>query len=107
MTQKHCFLASELALPHRIKRTPFQQAEMSLPEEFFDKSTAVAFAFEDAPSFAKALNEFGKTSEFLKVKGGYLDSKPITPAGVKALADMPPLPVMRAQLLGVLLAPAL
>ena len=95
---------------HVVKNTlaklAFQQAGMSLPEEFFDKSTAVAFAFEDAPAFAKALNEFGKTSEFLKVKGGYLDNKPITSAGVKALADMPPLPVMRAQLLGVMLAPA-
>jgi large subunit ribosomal protein L10 len=30
----------------------------------------------------------------------------ISPAQIKALADMPPLPVVRAQLLGVLNAPA-
>jgi large subunit ribosomal protein L10 len=95
---------------HVVKNTlvklAFQQAEMPLPEKFFEESTAVAFAFEDAPAFAKTLNDFAKTSEFFKVKGGYLDKKPISPAGVKALADMPPLPVMRAQLLGTLLAPA-
>ncbi len=95
---------------HVVKNTlvklAFQQAGMPLSEQFFDESTAVAFAFEDAPAFAKALADYTKTSEFLKVKGGYLDKKPISSAGVKSLADMPPLPVMRAQLLGVLLAPA-
>lgn len=95
---------------HVVKNTlvklAFQQSGMDLPEQFFDASTAVAFAFEDAPAIAKTLSEFTKTSEFLKVKGGYLDKKPISPAGVKSLADMPPLPVMRAHLLGVLLAPA-
>jgi len=95
---------------HVVKNTlvklAFQQSGMPLPEKYFDESTAVAFAFEDAPAFAKALNDFAKTSEFLKVKGGYLDKKPVSAAAVKSLADMPPLPVMRAQLLGVLLAPA-
>jgi large subunit ribosomal protein L10 len=95
---------------HVVKNTlvklAFQQAEMPLPEKLFEESTAVAFAFEDAPALAKTLNDFTKTSEFLKVKGGYLDKKPVSAAGVKALADMPPLPVMRAQLLGMLLAPA-
>lgn len=95
---------------HVVKNTlamlAFQQAGMSLPENFFDKSTAVAFAFEDAPGFAKTLNEYTKSSEFLKVKGGFLDKKPISPNGVIALADMPPLPVMRAQILGMLLTPA-
>ena len=95
---------------HVVKNTlvklAFQQAGMPLPEKYFEASTAVAFAFEDAPAFAKALNDFTKSSEFVKVKGGYLEKKLISPEGVKALADMPPLPVMRAQLLGVLLAPA-
>ena len=95
---------------HVVKNTlvklAFQKAGMPLPEKYFEASTAVAFAFEDAPAFAKALNDFTKSSEFVKVKGGYLEKKLISPEGVKALADMPPLPVMRAQLLGVLLAPA-
>jgi large subunit ribosomal protein L10 len=95
---------------HVVKNTlaklAFQQAGMPLPENYFESSTAIAFAFEDAPAIAKALNDFTKTSEFVKVKGGFLDAKPISMDGVKALADMPPLPVMRAQLLGMLLAPA-
>ena len=89
-----------------LARLAFQKAGMPLPEKYFEASTAVAFAFEDAPAFAKVLSDFTKNSEIVKVKGGYLEKKPISPEGVKALADMPPLPVMRAQLLGVLLAPA-
>ena len=79
---------------------------MPLPEGFFEGSTAIGFAFTDAPALAKAVTEFARTSEFFKVKGGYLHSRPMTPEQVKALAELPPLPVVRAQLLGALNAPA-
>jgi len=52
------------------------------------------------------LTEYMRTSEFLKVKGGFLENRPMSADEVKALADLPPLPVMRARLLGVLQAPA-
>jgi len=47
-----------------------------------------------------------KNSEVFKMRGGYLSGHPITPENVKALADMPPLPVLRARLLGTLNSPA-
>ena len=40
------------------------------------------------------------------MKGGYLDGQAISARQVKSLAELPPLPVMRAQLLGVISAPA-
>ena len=95
---------------HIVKNTlgmlAFEKAGLSLPENFFTGSTAVCFAFKDAPAVAKAMTDFARTVDALKVKGGYLDNRPITAEGVKALADLPPLPVVRAQLLGTLLAPA-
>jgi large subunit ribosomal protein L10 len=95
---------------HIVKNTlgklAFQGEGMPLPEGFFEGSTAISFAFENAPAVAKAMTEFARTSEFLKIKGGYLDKRPINPDDVKALADLPPLPVVRAQLLGTILAPA-
>jgi large subunit ribosomal protein L10 len=95
---------------HIVKNTlgkvAFESANMPLPEKFLEGSTAIAFAFNDAPGMAKTLTEFARTSDFLKIKGGYLDKQAISPDQVKALADLPPLPVMRAQLMGVLLAPA-
>lgn len=69
-------------------------------------STLCGFAEKDAASLAKVLSSSIKNSEVFKVKGGFLDGIVISEAEVKALADLPPLPVMRAQLLGVINAPA-
>jgi large subunit ribosomal protein L10 len=89
-----------------LARRAFADSGMELPEDFLVKSTAVSFAFTDAASTAKALNEATKGKEAIKVKGGFMSGQTLNPAQVKALADMPPLPVIRAQLLGVLQAPA-
>ena len=70
------------------------------------KSTAVSFAFTDPALTAKALTEATKGKDFVKVKGGFMSGQALNAAQVKSLAEMPPLPVMRAQLLGVLQAPA-
>jgi large subunit ribosomal protein L10 len=95
---------------HVVKNTlgflAFREAGLEVPDEYFEGSTAIGFAFEDAPALAKMFTEYMRTSEFLKVKGGFLDNRPMSPDDVKALADLPPLPVMRARLLGVLQAPA-
>jgi large subunit ribosomal protein L10 len=95
---------------HIVKNTlgkrAFEEAGLSMPEDYFEGSTAIGFAFEDAPAAAKALTDFARTTEFLKIKGGFLGDRAITPVDVKALADLPPLDIIRAQLLGVLMAPA-
>lgn len=89
-----------------LGRVAFQQAGLKIPEGFLEGSTAVAFAFQDAPAMAKTITEFARTSDFVKVKGGYLTGNPIQAEDVKALSELPPLPVMRARVLGVLMAPA-
>jgi large subunit ribosomal protein L10 len=79
---------------------------MEFPKDLLVKSTAISFAFKDPASTAKALTDATKGSEFVKVKGGLMAGKSLNPAQVKMLSEMPPLPVMRATLLGVLQAPA-
>jgi large subunit ribosomal protein L10 len=95
---------------HVIKNTLGKRAlegkGMPLPAGIFEGSTAISFAFRDAAGTAKVVTDFARTSEFLKVKGGFLGNSPMRAEDVKSLADLPPLPVMRAQLLGTLLAPA-
>lgn len=95
---------------HIVKNTlgkvAFLSAGLPVPENFLQGSTAIAFAFQDVPSLAKTMTEYARTNEFVKIKGGYLESKSISPDDVKALADLPPLPVLRAQLMGTILAPA-
>lgn len=93
-------------LKNTLSNLAFSQSGYVVPKGFFEGSTAVGFAFENAPALAKVITEFAKTSEPVKVKGGYLDKTPMDTAAVTALAELPPLPVMRGQLLGTILAPA-
>jgi large subunit ribosomal protein L10 len=93
---------------HIVKNTLFAHVLDELGVQhgnLLEKTSLVGFSFGEPPALAKVVNESTKGETF-KVKGGLMDGKAITSAQVKALADMPPLPVVRAQLLGVLLAPA-
>jgi large subunit ribosomal protein L10 len=89
-----------------LARRAFADSGMSVPADYLVKSTAVSFAFNDPAATAKALSDAAKGNEFVKVKGGFVSGQALSPADVKALAELPPLPVVRAQLLGVLQAPA-
>jgi large subunit ribosomal protein L10 len=72
----------------------------------FDGTSLVGFAPSDAASLAKALQKASKAGEVFKIKGGYLDGKALDVKQVVALADLPPMPVMRSKLLGLFSAPA-
>lgn len=93
-------------LKNTLARRAFADNGMDFPQEYLLNSTAVSFAFSDPASTAKALSDATKGNEFVKVKGGFMDGQVLDADQVKALASMPPLPVVRAQLLGVLQAPA-
>jgi large subunit ribosomal protein L10 len=89
-----------------LVRRAFAENGMEVPQDYLVKSTALSIAFTDPASTAKALADATKGIEFVKVKGGFMGGQLLDAAQVKALAEMPPLPVVRAQLLGVLQAPA-
>ncbi len=94
---------------HLVKNTLFGHAlkAQGYPEpKFLEGTSLVGFAFGDAPSLAKTFADFIKGNETRKIKGGYLGKELIDGSQVKALADLPSLPVMRAMLLGVISAPA-
>jgi large subunit ribosomal protein L10 len=95
---------------HIIKNTlgevALKQAGLSFPPKLLEGSSAIVFAFREAPAMAKVIKEYARTSGFVKVKGGYLEKHLISAAEVVSLADLPSLPVLRAQLLGTLMAPA-
>jgi large subunit ribosomal protein L10 len=91
---------------NKLAKLALEKAGYSVPADYAEKSTAIGFAFKDAAGFTKALTEATKGMEAVKVKGGFLDAKALSAAQVKSLASLPPLPVVRAQLLGVLQAPA-
>jgi large subunit ribosomal protein L10 len=95
---------------HIIKNTfarkIFAANGMKIPAGYLEKSTAIAFAFTDAAGTTKALTDATVKMEAIKLKGGFLGTQALSVAQVKSLAELPPLPVVRAQLLGTLQAPA-
>ncbi len=93
-------------LKNTLARRAFTAGGLKFPDEYLVKSTAVSFAFTDPAATAKALADATKGSEFVKLKGGYMSGQILNAQQVKALAELPPLPVMRARFLGVLQAPA-
>ena len=95
---------------HVVKNTLIKLAleanGFAIPEGMLDNSSAASFAFSDPAATAKALADAGKGVEAIKVKGGYMGAELLDANQIKALAELPPLPVVRGQLLGVLQAPA-
>ena len=95
---------------HVVKNTLARRALAAAgrPEvdDMLTESSAIGFAFSDMPGVAKALTTFAKESEFVKVKGGLLGDKVLSVQDIEALAELPPLPIVRAQFLGLLSAPA-
>ncbi len=67
--------------------------------------TALAWS-SDPVAVAKAAVEFAKINEKLVVLGGALGSRTLDAAGIRALAELPSLETLRAQLLGLINAPA-
>lgn len=60
------------------------------------------FGSGDIAALAKTLTDAIQKSEVFKLKLGYMDGALISAAQVKALADLPPLPIVRGQLLGTI-----
>ncbi len=66
----------------------------------------VGFCFDNVPGVAKALNEYIKGSEAMVVRVGLMSGQILSPEDLKTIADLPPMEVLRAQILGLLDAPA-
>lgn len=67
---------------------------------------AVITGQKDVSSAAKVVKTFAAEFEKPKIKFGYLDNKRLEGTEIQALADLPSIEVLRAQLLGLLNTPA-
>ena len=69
--------------------------------------TAIAFVEADGNpvAVAKALTDAAKETKILALRGGVLSGNPISPEEIESLAKLPPMDVLRAQLVGVIVAP--
>lgn len=95
---------------HVVKNTlsklALKSAGLDAPAEMLEGSTAIGLAFSDAPGVAKAIADFAKDKEAVKIKGGFLGKQFLSAQEVTRLATLPPLPVVRSQFLALLNTPA-
>ena len=94
---------------HVVKNLLFKlvmdDMDLEFEEGFWEENNMVSFAFSDAPSVAKVMSDISKTNVF-GIRSGYMDGRLLAADEVKALADLPTLPVMRGMLLGTIMASA-
>jgi large subunit ribosomal protein L10 len=69
--------------------------------------TAIAFLESDGDpvAVAKALVDTARDTRVLEVRGGLLEGRPIEGADIESLAKLPPVDVLRGQVLGAVTAP--
>ena len=89
-----------------LLRIALEQTDRVPPHELLNGQVATSFALGEAPTLAKVLVDAAKTNDKLKIVGGMLGTRALTPAEVEALASLPTLDVLRAQILGLINAPA-
>lgn len=73
-------------------------------EELFTGPVAIAYG-TDPVGMAKAIADFAKKNEALKIMGGVLDGKAVDAAGISALANLPSREVLLAKMLGSMQSP--
>jgi large subunit ribosomal protein L10 len=92
-----------------VKNTLFklalEQADIPAPTDLLAGPVAVAYCFGEAPPVAKALVDYTREVETLKLTGAILGTQVLDASGVQALAALPPRDVLLAQMLGAVQAP--
>lgn len=93
-----------------VKNTLAQRAlaDIGLPtaDKMLIGPIGIGFCNQNIPGVAKAITAFSKANELLVIKGGLVGNQVVDEAAVRSLADLPSIEVLRAQLLGVINAPA-
>lgn len=94
---------------HVIKNTliklAFEETGLSYPENALEGPTAIGVALEDIPGVAKAIVDLARETEIIKVKGAVIEGEVYDEVQVIRLADLPPLPIIQAQLIGLIQSP--
>jgi large subunit ribosomal protein L10 len=90
---------------NRITKLALENTKCKELSDLFTGPTAVAFG-EDAIMSARILSKFAKDNDNLKLIGGIMDNEVLDQAGVQNVASLPTLDEARANIVGILNAPA-
>ena len=90
---------------NRITKIALEKTKCKDLSNLFTGPTAVAFG-SDAIMSARILSKFAKTNVNLKLLGGIMGSDVLDLVGVQNIANLPTLDEARANIVGILAAPA-
>jgi large subunit ribosomal protein L10 len=94
-----------------VKNTLTRRAAEAVGSEtllaLLEGPTAIAFLESDGDpvAVAKALVDTARETRVLVVRGGMLEGRPVEPDEIESLAKLPPLDILRGQVLGAVTAP--
>lgn len=90
-----------------LARIALSEAGLGVPTDMLKGSTIIGFCYNDVSAVAKIMLDFARdNADKFSVKGGVMGQSILRLDDVKALAELPPLPIVRGMLVGVLQAPA-
>jgi large subunit ribosomal protein L10 len=90
---------------NRLARIALKGTQFEGIDDLFTGPTAIAFS-RDPVAAAKVVADFAKSNDKLQIIGAGLGNQVLNAEGVKALATLPSLDTLRAQLIGLLNTPA-
>lgn len=116
LTNKQLEALRDALIPHgarfrivknTLTRRAAEQAGADALLVMLEGPTAIAFieSSGDPAAVAKALATTAKETNVLTLRGGILEGKPLSGEEVDRLATLPPLDVLRGQLVGAIVAP--
>jgi large subunit ribosomal protein L10 len=89
-----------------IAKRAFADVGIETPDGGFDGPTAIGATSEEVPNMLKTMVDLTKESEVFTVRGAIVDGALMSGVEVRQLAELPPMPVLQAQLLSVFNSPA-
>lgn len=94
------YVAKKTLLKRALKDAGY---EGNLPS--LDGEVAIAWATTDATAAARGIHEHGKKFEGLSILGGVFEGKYLDAAGMKTIATIPSVPVLRGMFVNVINSP--
>ncbi|MBN1793593.1 MAG: 50S ribosomal protein L10 [Candidatus Omnitrophica bacterium] len=94
-----------IVVKHTLAKLVLTQLGVGDLMSFMEGPTGLAFGGNDPVAISKVLVEFSKDYPSFSVRGGIVNSKLLSSADVEEFAKLPSIEVLRAQVLGGMLAP--
>ena len=89
-----------------LLRFAFNNTGLNELDDLLNGTTSLALCDSDVVAPARVMSDYAKKlNNKFEIKGGFMEGKAVDLATINALASIPALPVLQAQVLGTMLAP--